>query len=382
MAALLLVVFLLPSALSFKLLNPECRKYFVPGPGEPIVKTNAQCPSLAAIDYDNDGDLDFLMSMNEYVYMVTNKGGKFEETILYSSFWDEPYVLSGRFAVADFNNDGHQDFVFSDIRGKIWIFVNQGSKKDEPNFDYHIYTELGQCALGLDAADFNHDGLMDFVVSCETLPAEYETISIFCNCGNLTFEKKEIYRFNVLDERISITDLVARDFDDDGDIDIVFAGSYFDWYGTFKKWPINVKEQFFYLENIGEEDFAPPRLIAERGKPLRIWLGLWFFFKVQAPLRQMLGMNRINPSIASADFDMDGDMDLVSGDWSGKIELFLNDGSGNFTSAGIIHRYGFGGTLEAADFDKDGDADLLIGTLNCYGSDFGYVYLKKNLCIS
>ena len=385
---LLVAVLLSPSALSSMPFDPECRKYFDPGPGEKLDQTHegGLVPSLAAIDYDNDGDLDFLEGGDISIYMVTNKGGKFEKTILYSSFGEEePLVVMGRFAVADFNNDGYQDFILSDIGGRVWIWINEGSEKDKPNFSYYVYADFGQCAFGLDSADFDDDGLVDFVVSHETLPAEYITISIFYNRGNLTFERKDIYRFNTWDEQIFITDLVARDYDDDGDIDILFGASYFEWYGIFSPWPIYVKGQILYLENVGNETFAPPRLMAERGKPLRIWLGLWFFFKVQAPLRIKLGLHRIHPSIASADFDMDGDFDFATIDQSGKVELFLNDGSANFTSVGIIHRYGYGGTggnLDAADFDVDGDADLLISILDYYGCDFGWVYLKRNLCVS
>ena len=249
---LLVAVLLSPSALSSMPFDPECRKYFDPGPGEKLDQTHegGLVPSLAAIDYDNDGDVDFLEGGDISIYMVTNKGDKFEKSILYSSIGEEePLVVTGRFAVADFNNDGYQDFILSDIGGRVWIWINEGSEKDKPNF---VYADFGQCAFGLDAADFNHDGLVDFVVSHVTLPAEYITISIFYNRGNLTFERKDIYRFNVLDEQISIQDLVARDFDNDRDIDILFGASYFKWYGIFSPWPIYVKGQIFYLENVGK----------------------------------------------------------------------------------------------------------------------------------
>jgi len=55
--------------------------------------------------------------------------------------------------------------------------------------------------------------------------------------------------------------------------------------------------------------------------------------------------------LAAADFDGDGDMDFISGDGVGEVELFLNNGTASFGYYGIISdvgHYAFG--LAAADF--------------------------------
>ncbi|RLI93586.1 MAG: hypothetical protein DRO94_04855 [Candidatus Altiarchaeales archaeon] len=69
--------------------------------------------------------------------------------------------------------------------------------------------------------------------------------------------------------------------------------------------------------------------------------------------------------LAAADFDGDGDMDFVSGDGVGEIELFLNDGTGSFTYDKVIADVGntaYG--LAAADFDGDGDMDFVSGNFD------------------
>ena len=69
--------------------------------------------------------------------------------------------------------------------------------------------------------------------------------------------------------------------------------------------------------------------------------------------------------LAAADFDRDGDIDLISVRHldQGRIWLHRNDGAGNFDQGAEIGRirqgyYGIG--LAAADFDHDGDVDLAL----------------------
>ncbi|WP_179349963.1 T9SS type A sorting domain-containing protein [Winogradskyella pacifica] len=68
-----------------------------------------------------------------------------------------------------------------------------------------------------------------------------------------------------------------------------------------------------------------------------------------------------------ADFDADGDLDLLVGIYTGEVQLFLNDGSDAFTidSTVLANGTSLSVTGEArptvVDFDADGDLDLVIG---------------------
>ena len=78
-----------------------------------------------------------------------------------------------------------------------------------------------------------------------------------------------------------------------------------------------------------------------------------------------------------ADFDGDGDLDLLEGSGEtlgGLHRYFVNDGTGHFADATdlrwVDRPYGPIGAMVAADFDGDGDADLACG-IYVPGSDLG-----------
>jgi len=93
-------------------------------------------------------------------------------------------------------------------------------------FDFYQFNRsFGQASYGLSSADFNDDGLMDFAASYATSPFNYSTISLFYNQGNLTFGQKDIFKSNFS----YIQDLEVTDFDNDGDIDLIFSFNEHQW---------------------------------------------------------------------------------------------------------------------------------------------------------
>jgi hypothetical protein len=333
--------------------------------------------SLGAIDYDNDGDLDFLEGADNFFNMETNEQGEFVRKEIYQlpnqgGYGDD--LDRSPFPVGDFNNDGKQDFLVGGVQGIIRLFINNNSQPDTPNFTNYTIAEFGQYVRGIAVADFNDDGWLDFAASYATSPIEYSTITLFYNQGDLTFSQDNIYR---LDDNY-IQDLATGDFDNDGDIDLIFTKSIYKikWDG----WPINIKGTYVFLENNGNNSFPSERVIATRGHDLPLYYGIVIHQLIQQPIKHFLGINRFNPQMTTADFDNDGNLDFVVGDNSGKIELWLNDGQGNFESNGVINRYGhLSWGLTSGDFDSDGDIDLLVSALPRYSDFFeGQIWLKKN----
>ncbi len=130
----------------------------------------------------------------------------------------------------------------------------------------------------LEVADFNKDGYFDFVYTngdnadFSIILKPYHGVRIFMNDGNNQFKETWFYPMH------GASEVKARDFDNDGDIDLA-AISFFP---DFKDQP----NSFIYFENTGQGYQAQTTPLAQSGR----WLKLEAF-----------------------DIDQDGDEDLLLG---------------------------------------------------------------------
>lgn len=113
------------------------------------VNDNAQSWSTAAEDFDNDGDIDFLLSniSDTNKFYLNNGDGTF--TDIYATTGIASQVGSWELQAADFNNDGWVDFLWQN--GKE-LYINNG---DLTFTGYDLPFSEG--ALG----DLNNDGFLD-----------------------------------------------------------------------------------------------------------------------------------------------------------------------------------------------------------------------------
>lgn len=126
------------------------------------VNDNAQSWSTAVEDFDNDGDMDFLLSniSDSNKFYLNNGDGTF--TNIYASTGISPQVGSWEVQAADFNNDGWVDFLWQN--GKE-LYINNG---DLTFTGYDLpFSEGG-------IGDLNNDGFQDVVMGA----------NVYYNSGN------------------------------------------------------------------------------------------------------------------------------------------------------------------------------------------------------
>ncbi|MGE3821980.1 MAG: FG-GAP repeat domain-containing protein [Isosphaeraceae bacterium] len=151
------------------------------------------------------------------------------------------------------------------------------------------------------------------------------------------------------------------DFDGDGDLDLIVGtedwSAYgwddaFDSFGIWTRGPLH--GEVFLLRNQGTDaspDYAPPARIEAGGRPI-----------------DTFGM----PSPNLADFDGDGDLDLICGEFLDKFTYFENVGTRTEPSYAAGRRLPDPQGLPVAmhlqmivpvavDWDRDGDVDLICG---------------------
>lgn len=152
--------------------------------------------------------------------------------------------------IQDYNQDGLPDIwaLFSQGEEGIFLFTNKGNGQFDQKEVLKLPPVYGSSYFEL--CDFNKDGYPDIVYTCgdnadySQILKPYHGVYIFLNDGKYHFKQQYFFHIN------GCYKAIARDYDNDGDIDIA-AISYF---ADYKSHP---EEGFVYLENNGNLKFSP-----------------------------------------------------------------------------------------------------------------------------
>ncbi len=215
--------------------------------------------TLAAGDLNKDGLTDYVAG--EFGYLIgalswmENKGNDhFERHVLR----EIPGAIKAW--IQDVNHDGLPDIwvLFAQGEEGIFLFTNKGNGQFGQEEVLRFPPSYGSTYFEL--ADFNKDGYPDIVYTCgdngdySTILKPYHGIYIYLNDGNNHFKQHDFFPIN------GCYKAMARDFDDDGDLDIA-AISFFADYAH------QPEEGFVYLQNQGNNHFTPYSLpAAQQGR--------------------------------------------------------------------------------------------------------------------
>jgi hypothetical protein len=189
-----------------------------------IVLTGLHTGSVALGDYDNDGYLDLLetgfdLNYNRITKLYRNTGNNnfVEQTSI--SF---PGTSSSSCGWGDYDNDGYPDIILTGATGD-YPNINPITKIYHNNGD-NTFTELTNTGLvnisngAVAWGDYNNDGFLDILMTGYTGSAYI--FKVYQNDGNHSFIDNPFVQLPG-----AIADGVEwADYDNDGDLDILFSG--------------------------------------------------------------------------------------------------------------------------------------------------------------
>jgi hypothetical protein len=318
-------------------------------------------------DYDNDGDLDVLISgfitnyNTGYTMLYRNDGGGVFTPVA------TPFVALGYTAAAwgDYDCDGDLDLL---IDGELTGGASSTSRvyRNNGGGNFTLVATLGSVMFGSAAwGDLDNDGKLDPFV------AGYTTMYVYRNVGNDTFTNISLTLAGGYPTYLS-----GADFNNDGKLDLLNAaaaaqfqnGAYFylnNGDGTYSNTLSLAHREFNSMDwgdydNDGNLDLVMSGGDPATGNFTKIFHndGNGMFTEMPIPLP-----GGGYSSVAWGDFDNDGFLDVIlAGDGaSGPVtQVFHNDGTGNFTNYWITPLQLTQPSVAVGDYDNDGRLDILM----------------------
>ena len=303
-------------------------------------------------------------------------------------------VVSG-----DFNRDGHMDWAISNAgSNNIWIYPGKGDGSSQVPT---IVKLSGYSPVAMAAADMNGDGKLDLVV------AEADSLSVVVLLGNGDGTFQQERRTFVPGAPLSIA---VADFDGDGDLDVVaglvigvegtplaflpgdgkgnlglpafhFGGSYFAETIALAAADLNhdgLPDLVAVQLQFGMDGVLLGTQFAGAGAHVYLNAGKGSFKLLQiadpdATQDQIGYFGHAVTSVALADVNRDGCVDLVAVDHVGLADFLPGLCNGSFDTA---NRKTFGAGVPGAaatlaDLNADGKLDLVVGGFHFNDNSFG-----------
>ena len=299
----------------------------------------------ATVDLDKDGRDDLLVAnLGSFLPGDHQQGGvawlRRMEDGRYGVFELTGFPRVADVEAGDFNGDGTTDLLVGAFgwrsTGFIGLLANHTVNYAQPSFETTRLDERTG-TIHVVPTDVNKDGRLDFVA---LISQQHETVVAYLNAGAGRFTQETIYTAPHPNWGSSGLQLV--DFDGDGDLDVLVTNG-----DSFDDFLLKPYHGIQWLENEGRYPYTAHRV---------------------APLA---GAHRA----LAVDLDGDGDLDVVA---AAMIALAREGAERTLPSIVWLERVAprefkrhtlevgmpSHASLDAADYDGDGDIDLVIGNLS------------------
>ncbi|PQA55584.1 VCBS repeat-containing protein [Siphonobacter curvatus] len=353
----------------------QAKKYGLDLPG-------TQTTQAAFFDYDRDGDLDvFILNHSNHTFnpllntrqlrntpdkrfgnlLLRNEDGRFTDLTLGEGILNNPINFGLGVGVSDLNNDGWPDlYTTSDYTEQDCLYINQHDASGKhTGFKETIRSSMAHTSkfsMGCDLADFNNDTLPD-VVTLDMLPAdnhrqkmlkgadEYDTYKLLIDSGYVRQQMRNMLQLNQgTDPRgqlqfseigqlsgVAATDwswsALLADFDNDGWKDLFISNGYLRDFTDMDFMKYTVAETKLKEAARGNLNFQTLDLVKQMPSNRLIN----YIFRNNHDLTftdqsQAWGLTTpaVSGASAYADFDGDGDLDLVICHQNEPVSLYQN----------------------------------------------------------
>ncbi len=297
------------------------------------------------VDIDADDDLDLITSGYNGLLLYENIGDKFQpEWLKVENYFNEINTQIGtdpKPAFGDIDNDGDYDLLVGigeslfggPDPGYVFGYENIGTITS-PQFVLKDTLAKGIGDIGLNAypvlKDLNNDGRADLL-----LGRDLQTLVYFINTGNRSAYWQRVTNiFSSVESTSYWKNPDLCDLDGDGDYDLI--------YGT-------ADGRIYFYKNKGTAFSASYQYDASYFNSIQVSGG--------------------GATVSFGDFDKDGDLDYISGNLTGKLNLFDNVGTPTNPSFKYINSalsaFSVGSYSKPVfiDFDGDNDLDVVAGQL-------------------
>ncbi len=341
--------------------------------------------SVAWFDYDDDGDLDILLTGENYKNNLNhkiltkiyrnNRNDKF--TDIHSKIIN---VCQGSVACGDFDIDGDLDIFLSgkSYNNKVVSKIYKNGWKNTFKNIYSNFTGLKKSSVSL--GDFDNDGDLDILLTGEDSKGRLFS-KVYRNERNSYFTDIDAQLIRVSQGAVS-----WGDFDNDGDLDVLLTGEGYNnnivsriYRNDSNNIFTDINAKILAVKNSsvdwGDYDNDGDLDILLTGESYNNLIvskvyrndGYNIFTDIQADL---VGVK--NGSSNWGDYDNDGDLDiLITGKTANNdiiSKVYRNDGDDQFTDINAGLKGVCFSSSQWGDYDNDGDLDILLSGLseNCF----------------
>ena len=285
-----------------------------------------QAPSIVAADFDGDGKTDLLVAESGFSLLRGNGDGTFQAAQRKTGY--TPNFTTAFLAAGDFNKDNKTDLASYNVDGTVAILLNagDGSFPSQNRFVAGTPLSAGSLTPGMFAMDFNDDGNLDLVFANghpdALLPNPF-FVTVLPGNGDGTFQSTApAWEVGPIGSSMAMAD-----FNGDGIADLAVVSLP---YGSGSG-------LWILLGKSGGGFQAPTQVAASIGTP--VW-------------------------VATADLNGDGHPDIVTIDspfnGTGHVYTLLGRGDGTFQAPSTYPAGNQPTFVTAGDLNGDGLADLVI----------------------